>query len=548
MHLVRRAPLLLLVDDFQWADTGSRELIVNLVRLAADVTIREPFRLLVVLVVRDEPGVPEIAELDLIRREDVTASLTLHGLTELDVSRLARATGARELPLGVVDELVRVTRGNPLFVLALVNQLAPSTEQAGTEELVVPRLPAEVQTLLGSRVTALSEECRAALTAAAVLGRRWDLAQLEAVTGTDLDRARRVDRRGRVRGDPQRDRRELRVRAPAVRAGGPGDAFERATPCDAPAHRRGADRSARATIRRRRSCRWPSICSPPVSRATPRSCTRSSTPPASVPTPRRRGPSRPSTPRRRCGPRTQLEESTPAARVTMSLRASRARLQCGEPQAARRNADAAIAALGANPSPESSAVAWIERLRADLFEPNPEVPIDTAPLESLAVALDPASPGIAARAYSTLAPAYWGTRRVEDARRGVLPRHRARQRLRRARCVRGSVGPARDDAVDATRARRRGHELVGGNPRSRRVGRSAEARARDDASATDARVAGPLRRRRRRVATSVADDPGGRLLVGRRAAARRRGADLRRAGHAHGRGGRRGGRDRRSVA
>ncbi len=166
----------------------------------------------------------------------------------------------------------------------------------------------------------------------------------------------------------------------------------------------------------------------------------------------------------------QLEESTAAAKVTMSLRASRARLQCGEPQAARRNADAAIAALGASPSPESSAVAWIERLRADLFEPNPEVPIDTAPLESLVVALDPASPGIAARAYSTLAPAYWGTRRVEDARDGVLPRHRARQRLRRARGLRGSMGPARDDAVDATRARRRGHELVGRNPRSRRVG------------------------------------------------------------------------------
>ena len=91
----------------------------------------------------------------------------------------------------------------------------------------------------------------------------------------------------------------------------------------------------------------------------------------------------------------QLAESTAAAKVTMSLRASRARLQSGEPQAARRNADAAIAALGANPSPESSAVVWIERLRADLFEPTPEVPIDTAPLEGLAAALDPASPGVA---------------------------------------------------------------------------------------------------------------------------------------------------------
>ena len=419
-QLVRRAPLLLLVDDLQWGDAASLELVLNLVRLAADMSVHEPTPLLALLVVRDEPGVRELPQLDLIRRETLTSSLTLHGLDELDVSRLARSIGSDDLPRAVVAEITRVTRGNPLFVLALLDQLSTAQRRGLLADGVLPDgLPVEVQGLIGSRITGLSAACQEILTAAAVLGGPWDAGCLQAVTGSD-----------RVALDELLD--EAAGFGVLMAAGEEYEfahpLYERAALATLSASRRRAmhGRIADVLVAAYRADPTSSVmsiahhllaagqlaepaallefCTPAADNAfTACAWAESATYyEASLLASERVG------------------STTDAERVRLALRASTAWLQSGDPQAARRTADAAIAALGESPSPEALARAWIERLRADLFEPSAGVPLDTGPLEQLAVDLEADAPSVAARAYSNLAAAYWATRRVEEAQQACF--------------------------------------------------------------------------------------------------------------------------------
>jgi class 3 adenylate cyclase len=419
-YLIRRAPFVLLIDDLQWADAGSLDLVVNLVRLAADMGLREAAYLLAVLVVRDEPVVPELSQLDLIRRENVTSSLTLHGLPELEVSRLANAIGMRSLPRNLVGEITRVTRGNPLFVTALVKQFATArTEIPVSEASLSDRLPAEVQSLIGSRVASLGSACQELLAAAAVFGGRCDVGQLHAVTGIDepvlaelLDEAERFD--------------VLTVSGGNYEFAHP--LYERAALVALPMRRRLEMHRRIADVLIETQVEDPSLSVMPIAQHLLAAGELSESQllleycasagdnafagfawadaakyyeaafQASV----------------------RLDGSANELRQRLAVRASTAWLHSGDPRAAQRNADAAIVALGDDPAPESLAVAWIERLRADLFEPLPGVPLDTGPLESLAAELELAAPGVAARAYSNLAPVYWANRRVEDARQACF--------------------------------------------------------------------------------------------------------------------------------
>jgi class 3 adenylate cyclase len=404
--MIRRTPLLVTLDDVQWADVPSAELLVNLVRMAADMAVHEPARVVLLLAVRDTPAVAEPSQLDLIRRENITSSLTLHGLTELDVSRLAKALGAPGLSRPVVTELTRVTRGNPLFVGALVKQMTAST---------TTRVPSEVRQLIGTRVAALSPPCQEMLTAVAVLESDWDLSELEAVTGFArptlielLDEAEAADvvvttDRGYDFAHPLYEHTVLSSLTASRR---------RET------HRRVAD----VLISRRRvqASRSPLPIAQHLLAAG--------------------GLADPALVLEYCGPageaaRTALAWDDAACfyqaaldaadelgvddrnfRFRLALDASSAYLQSGDAANARQLADAAIAELGPEPAPENLAVAWIERVRAELFQPSAGTPVDTGPLERLASELEGSAPATAARVWSNLAPVYWAGLRVDEAR------------------------------------------------------------------------------------------------------------------------------------
>jgi class 3 adenylate cyclase/tetratricopeptide (TPR) repeat protein len=413
--LVTREPFAFLVDDVQWADTTSREWLLSLVRFAADLSMRAATHLLMVLVVRDEPGVPEIPELDLIRREDITSCLTLHGLNELEVSRLTRSVGAGHIPQTTVRDIARVTRGNPLFAIALAKQAeAVVVEELPDRAHAARQLPSEIQDLMRRRIAALSDECQGTLTLAAVLGQGWTLDELAAVSGLDtgslrdqLDEAERAEvlvaiastyefahplyeratlqalgsRRlrqthraiaealiGRVTGNA--DESKLRIAHHLVEAGEDADPTHLVEYCPR------AGSTAFAAFAWQDAARYFEAAVHAWKHTAP------------------------------------LDHDLAA----LALRASAARLNNGEPEAALRNADIAIAASDSD-SPIDVALAWNAHVRAELFRATHGEPINFGPLEELMPELERSAPEVAANTYTTLASVYANAnRQIDEAR------------------------------------------------------------------------------------------------------------------------------------
>jgi predicted ATPase len=119
-RLADTRPLLLVVDDLHWADTGSLGLLAF---LAGEL---RGARLVVLGTYRDveaEVGGPLAETLGVLAREPVVERIALGGLGEAEVARLvANATGIRP-----GDRLVRAvhqrTDGNPFFVTELLRLL-----------------------------------------------------------------------------------------------------------------------------------------------------------------------------------------------------------------------------------------------------------------------------------------------------------------------------------------------------------------------------------------------------------------------------------------
>ncbi len=105
-------------------------------------------------------------------------SLTLSGLStaeaEVMAAALTEVSAHRDL---VLDDLLRRAEGNPLHLEQLLTAL--------DEPVGVGELPATLQALLGARIGALDRGQRTALDVAAVLGREFTVAELDALIADD---------------------------------------------------------------------------------------------------------------------------------------------------------------------------------------------------------------------------------------------------------------------------------------------------------------------------------------------------------------------------
>lgn len=176
--------LVLVLDDLQWADAASFQLLSYLAP-----RLRES-RLLVLGTYRPAeigPGHPLRDCLATLSRHQVADRVELDGLGELEVADLIEATTGAVVPGRTVAAVRTRTEGNPFFVTELARLMASEHDLDASGGLG-RAVPAGVRDVVRRRLRRLPEETMALLSLAAVEGRDFELRVLEAAAELDSER------------------------------------------------------------------------------------------------------------------------------------------------------------------------------------------------------------------------------------------------------------------------------------------------------------------------------------------------------------------------
>jgi DNA-binding CsgD family transcriptional regulator len=177
-ELCAAAPMVLVLDDLQWADDAS---LIAWHQLAATVG---QLPLLLIGACRLTPHRTEVQELRMSVARRGGAVITLGPLAEPDVAVLVAATLGSP-PGDTLRQLTAQAAGNPLYVRELVDVLV----REGTLEIGLDaedsnaseRLPTSLAAALNDRLTSVSAETAEILRTAALLGGRFTVTDLAVV-------------------------------------------------------------------------------------------------------------------------------------------------------------------------------------------------------------------------------------------------------------------------------------------------------------------------------------------------------------------------------
>ncbi|MEJ7809275.1 MAG: diguanylate cyclase [Gemmatimonadaceae bacterium] len=189
-------PIVLVLDDMQWADSASWDALEHLVPQLTDE------RVLICLTLRAEEAGGEARE----RRQRLSRDERFH---EITVSRLTRdemkawveaAFHRQDVGRELLAFLYRHTEGNALFVVQVLRTLLDEGAIWHTGErwewrpVSELRLPVAITDLISRRLARLSSSAHDILTTAAVIGREFDVdLAIEAGAGTEDDLLDAVD-------------------------------------------------------------------------------------------------------------------------------------------------------------------------------------------------------------------------------------------------------------------------------------------------------------------------------------------------------------------
>ena len=191
-QLAGQRPLVVVLEDWHWADDASVQLLEHLLPLTRTIP------LLVVCTTRAQPDGPPARLMDAARRE-VADRLAVVRLTPLSAAASAElvgeAFGLGALPHGLREAVLRRAEGNPFFLeeivralveLGLVRQGAAGRWELG-EAVEQVGIPDTVRGVIVARIDRLDEELKELLRVASVVGRSFARSLLDAIAEHDRD-------------------------------------------------------------------------------------------------------------------------------------------------------------------------------------------------------------------------------------------------------------------------------------------------------------------------------------------------------------------------
>lgn len=184
MAQLRRHPLLLILDDFHWADNLSRDLLHSLIGLS------HLMPLLLVVLTRPQPELP--AEQQLTTLDPTAFTIELPPLSrEQSRTLLAHLVALEQLPAALVETILTHAEGNPFYLEEFVRMLiekealrpgADRWEVASDVAWQELEVPTSLQGLIMARVDRLPEHLQQLLRQAAIVGMQFSARLLEEMT------------------------------------------------------------------------------------------------------------------------------------------------------------------------------------------------------------------------------------------------------------------------------------------------------------------------------------------------------------------------------
>lgn len=196
-HVSAHTVVVLVLDDLQWADRETLQLLRHL------FSLDEQMRVLVLATYRDSEVDPDHPLADLvawIRREPNANVLPLKGLGEGDIVDLMEHRAGHPLESdgrALATALWEETGGNPFFAGELLRHLSetdaiargPDGHWVTQRSLDLQSLPVGVREVIGHRVRRLGEAAEQILGIASVVGQYFDLDLVAATAGVHEDQA-----------------------------------------------------------------------------------------------------------------------------------------------------------------------------------------------------------------------------------------------------------------------------------------------------------------------------------------------------------------------